>query len=154
MDNLQTQLEQLLAEATLREAALHTESDEDIRTAIQAKLTKLRKDISALQLRLPGDGAASATLNSATNNSGIAVQGSTVAGSVVGRDLIQIIHQTIDEAPALAQEAIGQYLAALVKDCTRLKLSAVDQAAARATRTPLELADVYVRSHADSARLI
>ncbi len=77
---------------------------------------------------------------------GAAISGPVeVGGHFIGRDFVQIIHQSCrgddrDEA----SEVIAHYVAALASDLAGLSLGEIDVAASETKREPLQLADVYV----------
>ena len=112
---------------------------------IDAVIQPLQTARDAYQARLSGAGAiAQGEGSTAVGAAGVNIKGDV--GGSINTGLILTINQIVQrgEDPAEAQEIIAAYLDALVKDCARLKLAAIDQAAARPGRQPLELADVYV----------
>ncbi|MGH8522904.1 MAG: hypothetical protein ACREXY_01380 [Gammaproteobacteria bacterium] len=80
---------------------------------------------------------------------GAAVQGTIQAGEhFIGRDFVQFITGSPvgGEDPEEAKSVIALYLHALATDLAGLKLGEIDMSADQTRQTPLQLADIYVRS--------
>ncbi len=111
-----------------------------------------RASVAALGLQpgaeadLTGDGAIAQGPGAMAGGARSAVVRGDVQGGINTGLILTLVTQVIqpDEDAKEAVEIVAAYLKWQISDCTRLKLTAIDQSAARPGREPLELADVYV----------